>query len=435
MDNDYHHHSSTTTAANLAASASLIIARIFYGANWFNVAAIFPLIALEFGQDVSLLGSISAAFLIGVGAFQVPSGIFAARHSPRTSAIAGIAVSSAAALVSGLISEAPQLVWLRFIVGAGMAFFFSSGVVLIARYANRNSPGLSIGVMNAAHSVGGIIGILGWIVIAVAIGWRQSLVLSGAIGLATALLLVLTIPKRETTKSTDGSPPPSSSPSDRKPPLPPSPPLPLNGAAVLKILSNHSIVALGLVLTGIQAAWALTLTFIVVFLQELEASLEIIGIIASVALISAIISAPLIGRVYDRVIRDARKILLICGAATSLATAAVSTAILPVIVAAVIVIGFFAGGAFTVAYAKARRTPVRGLGLEPPDSGGDGSASSNYSALNVAWVNGLSLLGVLWMPVAFSYAVQHAGGYPAAWMLAGVLTALFVTVPLLKVEK
>jgi MFS family permease len=396
--------------SNLAASASLIIARTFYGANWFNVAAIFPLIALEFGQDVALLGSISAAFLIGVGVFQVPSGIFAARYSPRTSAIVGIAISSAAALVSGLAFEASQLIWLRFIVGSGMAFFFSSGVVLIASYASRNSPGLSIGLMNAAHSVGGVIGILGWIIIAIAIGWRQSLILGGAIGLATALLMVLTIPRTGTESA--------SSTSDRKP---------LTGSDVYKVLTSRPIIALGLALTGIQAAWALTLTFIVVYLQELAASFEIIGIIASVALLSAIVSAPLMGRIYDRVLKDARKVLLICGAAISLATASISTAALPVIVAAVIVIGFFAGGAFTVAYAKARRTPVKGLQLD--------GKGPNIGALNVAWVNGLSLLGVLWMPVAFSYAVQYGGGYDAAWIIAAVITALFATVPLLKVDK
>jgi MFS family permease len=289
-----------------------------------------------------------------------------------------------------------------------MAFFFSSGVVLIASYASRNSPGLSIGLMNAAHSVGGVIGILGWIIIAIAIGWRQSLILGGAIGLATALLMVLTIPRTENANST----------SDRKP---------LTSSHVYKVLTSRPIIALGLTLTGIQAAWALTLTFIVVYLQELGASLEIIGIIASVALISAMVSAPLIGRIYDRMLKDARKVLLICGVAISLATASISTAALPVIVTAVIVIGFFAGGAFTVAYAKARRMPVKGLQLD-----GNGP---NIGALNIAWVNGLSLLGVLWMPVAFSYAVQYGGGYHAAWIISAVITALFATIPLFKIEK
>ena len=69
------------------ASLSIITARIFYAVNWFNVAAVFPLVVLDFEQDIALLGSISAAFFIGVGIFQVPAGIFAARYSPRTSAI------------------------------------------------------------------------------------------------------------------------------------------------------------------------------------------------------------------------------------------------------------------------------------------------------------------------------------------------------------
>src|ERR687897_2649534 len=86
-------------SADASASLSLIIARIVYGINWFNISAIFPLIALEFNKDVSLLGSISAAFFIGVGLFQIPAGLFAARFNPRTSAIVGIIITSAASLL------------------------------------------------------------------------------------------------------------------------------------------------------------------------------------------------------------------------------------------------------------------------------------------------------------------------------------------------
>jgi len=99
--------------ASDAAAPSLIIARIIYGVNWFNIAAIFPFIALEFNKDVSLLGSITAAFLIGVGLFQIPAGIFAVKYSPRTSAIFGIATYSMASLLYAFASEASQLIWLR----------------------------------------------------------------------------------------------------------------------------------------------------------------------------------------------------------------------------------------------------------------------------------------------------------------------------------
>ena len=90
------------------ASLSLIVARITYGVNWFNIASIFPLIAVDFNKDVSLLGSISAAFFIGVGLFQIPAGIFAARFNPGVSAILGIVIASADALFSGFASSPLQ---------------------------------------------------------------------------------------------------------------------------------------------------------------------------------------------------------------------------------------------------------------------------------------------------------------------------------------
>src|SRR3712207_1516372 len=76
-----------------------------------------------------------------------------------------------------------------------MAFFFSSAIILIARYGKRGFPGFSIGVMNSAHSLGGIIGIFAWINIAQIVGWRPSLILSGVLGLGTALLMITTIPR------------------------------------------------------------------------------------------------------------------------------------------------------------------------------------------------------------------------------------------------
>jgi hypothetical protein len=221
---------------------------------------------------------------------------------------------------------------------------------------------------------------------------------------------------------------------------------------VWAVLSNPRLVALGLVLTGVQASWALLLTFAVVYLQSLNVRLEGTGIIASMTLVSAIVSAPLIGGFYDRMkVKDSRKILLLCGVGISVGLAAMSVQILPVIIIAIIAIGFFSGGAFTLVYAKARairvptRTKVHGDddnhdNANDNDDDDDKSAFYNSSALNVAWVNGLSLIGVLWMPLAFSLAVRSdggvgGGGYPNAWLLSAVLAALFVFIPLKKVGK
>jgi MFS family permease len=432
-------------SSDAAASSSLIIARILYGVNWFNVAAIFPLIALEFNKDVSLLGSITAAFFIGVGLFQIPAGIFAAKYSPRTSAIFGIAISSTAVILYGLASEASQLIWLRFIVGFGMAFFFSSAIILIARYGKRGFPGFSIGMMNSAHSMGGIIGIFGWIIIAQILGWRTSLILGGVLGLVTALLMIIAVPKGERELTVEDA--------NRihnklyKPRRQGQ----FKTSNVLRILSNRPLVYLGLVLIGIQAAWALELTFIVVYLRNLGFSAEITGVIASLPLISAIVSAPLIGGFYDK-IGDARKVLLICGIGMSVAIAGISIDSLYTIIACTILTGFFSGGAFTVVYEKARTLTIvdiadyrnkasaaKAKGKDfsndnNPDPSINSSSSYYFDAIKVAWVNGLSLIGVLWTPIVFSNIVMQAG-YELAWILSAVVTALFVLIPILKLSK
>ena len=246
-------------SSDAKASLSLVIARIVYGINWFNISAIFPLIALEFNKDVSLLGFISAGFFAGVGLFQIPAGIFAARYNPRISAIVGITISSTAALLCGSVLSSSELISLRFIVGFGMAFFFSSAVILIAKHGKRGFPGFSVGLMNSAHSMGGIIGIFAWIIIAQMVGWRVSLVVSGVLCLITALLMIMTIPKGNITVGYDAGMHNKDSQSARKAEK-------LKISDILKILSNHTLINLGIILIGIQAAWAVELTFIVTYL-------------------------------------------------------------------------------------------------------------------------------------------------------------------------
>jgi MFS family permease len=423
-----------------SASSSLIIARIVYGINWFNVAAIFPLVALEFNKDVSLLGSVSAAFFMGIGLFQIPAGIFAAKYNPRTSAIVGIIISSTAALLCGVISVASQLIWLRFIVGIGMAFFFSSAVILIAKYGKRGFPGFSIGIMNSAHSMGGIIGILAWIIIAQMVGWRLSLIVSGILGLVTALLMMMSIPRSELTgKYADRMGNMAYQPAREGEKL--------KIADALRVLSNRALAILGLVLIGVQAAWAVELTFIVIYLQSLGFSAELAGIIAVLPLIFAIVSAPLIGGFYDKV-RDTRKVLIICGVGMSMTIAGLSFGSLYLIIPSVILTGFFSGGAFTVVYEKARTLLIEGIPdprinstttLEAnrrnfQDKNNLINDSSYYDTLKVAWVNGLSLLGVLWTPIVFSYIAEDRS-YDLAWILSGLVTALFTIIPISKFSK
>ena len=93
------------------------------------------------------------------------------------------------------------------------------------------------------------------------------------------------------------------------------------------------------------------------------------------------------------------------------------------IILSVILTGFFSGGAFTVVYEKARTLLIEGI----PDHRNNSRKTievnrrnihdkdnnllnnpSYYDTLKVAWVNGLSLMGVLWMPIVFSYIADES---------------------------
>jgi MFS family permease len=166
---------------------SLIFARIFYAVNWFNISSIFYLIVMDFKQDISMLGLITASFLVGIGLFQVVAGILAAKYSPMKIAICGILIASVASLFSGLAIELSQMMILRFIVGIGMAFFFGPSVILISDYLGKGSEGLGVALLNSAQASGAIIGIFGWVLIAQTVGWRISLVISGILGIVSGL--------------------------------------------------------------------------------------------------------------------------------------------------------------------------------------------------------------------------------------------------------
>jgi MFS family permease len=373
---------------------SLIVARILYSINWFNVASIFYFIAADFKQDISMLGLITSSFLIGIGIFQIPAGILTAKYGPRKIAIYGIVITSSAAFLSGLSTDLLHMVILRFIVGLGMAFFFGPSVILISKYLGKASEGLGVGLLNSAHALGGIIGIFGWIIIAEVTGWRISLMLSGLLGLISGLLLVVSLIKEKI--QTDFG---------------------IKISDLRQILFNKSLIVLGLALLGFQIGSNLTLTFIVFYLADhLNVDPKIAGFIGSFNLIIALVSSPLFGRIYDR-INDAKKILIISGIVVSLSMAMIAANTLYIIILSIIIAGFFLAGGFVIVYTKAKQ--VKGL-------------HSEYETLAVSFVNGISLFNAFWVPILFSFVVNQSG-YSVAWLLGGFLTMLLV-LPLFKLK-
>jgi MFS family permease len=391
---------------NRSAVFGLLIARIVYAINWFNIASIFSYMVADFKQGISSLGLISAGFFVGVGAFQVPGGILAAKLGPRKTAIYGIMISSGAALLCGVTSNLQQIEALRFVVGVGMALFFSSSVTLITRYLGKGSEGLAVGLLNSAHSVGGFVGLFGWVILAEIIGWRQSLVISGGVGLASGLLLILWLPKEDNLYRS----------------------FQIKIADVLRVLLDRHMFGLGVVLLGAQIAWAITLTFIVFYLEDhLKVNSALAGLAASMSLVFALIAAPIFGRIYDRT-NNVRRMLLSCGLAMSVSIVGIAfSTTLYLVIISVLSVGVFSAAVFTITYTAAQGT------IAKKRSETDGVELEFDKTLAISWVNGISLFGAFWVPIIFSIIV-HQAGYASAWLISGMATLLFI-LPALGIKK
>lgn len=371
------------------ATLSIMLARVVYTINWFNIASIFYLVVSDFEENIAMLGIISASFLVSVGLFQIPAGIIAAKYGPRKIAIYGIIIASSAALVTGLASNTSQITLLRFIIGLGMACFFGPSVILISKYLGKESEGLGIGLLNSAHALGGIIGLFGWVILAEHFGWRASLILSGGLGISTAILLKSTLLAGVDEISNEFK---------------------IKVSHVFATLFNKSLIILGITLLGFQAGSSMILTFSVFyFVDHLKINPVYAGLIGSLCLIVALASSPFFGRLYDKV-GNARKLLLISGLISGLGLVGFATDSLYVITALILITGFFLSAGFVIVYAKAKEI---------------NKAHPQYQTLAISLVNGVSLFGVFWVPVFFSSVVSSLG-YEIAWLLGGLVIIILI---------
>jgi MFS family permease len=408
---------------NSWAVSSLLFARIIYAINWFNIASTFSHISSDFKQDISLLGLLTTSFLIGVGIFQVPGGILAAIKGSRRTAIYGITIASSAALMCGLSSNLQQIEILRFVVGLGMALFFGSSVTLITRYLGRGSEGFAVALLNSAHSIGGIIGIFGWAILAEIIGWRQSILLSGVLGLISSILLFAFLSWKDEDEEEKLQQQSQQRTKVKH--------FQIMKSNIGKVLLDKNLFAFGLVLLGAQIAWGLPLTFIVFYLEDyLKVNPSTAGLIAGLGLISGIISAPIFGRIYDKT-KKIRRLLLVCGIVMSIGVAGIAvttTASSGLYIAGIsnVLVGIFSAAVFTIAYASAKETNRnRRTEISNEDDTKSTITKNSYDSLAIGWVNGLSLFGAFWVPIFFSFVVQHLG-YVTAWLLGGISSLLFV---------
>jgi len=372
----------------------LLLARIQYTINWFNISSIFYFIALDFNLNINTLGLITTSFLIGVGLFQVPAGILVAKYGPKKLSIIGIFLSSGMALISGFSQDELQITLSRFVVGVGMAFFFGASVTLISNQLGKGNEGLGVGLLNSGHAIGALWGIFGWVALSEFIGWRLSIIIGGIIGFAIIIIMRIGLLEEDNKR-------------DFK----------IKSNELKDVLFNKSLIILGITLLGYQTGAGLTLTFIVLYLiEEIHINPIVAGLLGSLSLIIGIIISPISGKLYDR-FKNAKRLLFISAILSALSIMLISTNNIYIITVSLITSGIFLSVGFVVIYARARESR---------------KIIPEYHTLSVGYVNGISLFGSFWIPVIFSFTVSQFN-YHIAWLCAGI-TIIILSLPILMLD-
>ena len=373
--------------AHRGAFWSLIVARVVYAVNWYNIASIFAPMAVELKSDVSGLGILASSFYLGIVLFQIPGGLLAAKYGPRRTSFVGIFLASVSAFLTGFSAGVQEAAALRFIVGVGMALFFSPGVSLIAKYYRKGSEGFGIGLYNSAFDLGGALGLFGWALLAEVLGWRQSLFISGGMGIVTSLLIIVLIPKEDLSGSS-----------------------PIKLRELSDVLLNKELLILSLNMLGQDVGSILVGSFIVYYLESaLGVRYELAGSAGALYLLTMLAISPVSGRIYDR-LKDVRRLMLISGLVMSAGVGAAAFGGVYGAFVATIIVGLSAGLGFTVGFSAARET---------------NRSQVKYESLAIAWANSISLSAGFWSPVLFSLVVSSYG-YPPAWLLGSLLTLALV---------
>lgn len=374
-----------------AAASVLVLARIVYAFNWYNVGAVLPLVGTGLHATTGELGVVLGAFLVGAGIFQVPAGLLALRWGYRTTSIFALGLMGAFCLASALSPNWVVLAALRFGAGAGAAFFFAPALGLVSSYYPEGSRGPVIGIYNSGFSIGSGIGLFVGALIGAAVGWPWALAVGGI-----ALLIV-------------GA---GSAVS-----LPPFPRLHLapdwrsawqRGRPLLR---SRNLWALSLGMSGAWGAFYIVAQYFVQFSATVHPDwpIALAAGIPTVMIVTEVFGGPIGGWFAERR-ADMRRILLLWGGASAVGVVLIPFLPLGALWPLFVFLGFADGVVFAVIYLIPTYLP---------------EGRGENMALAIGLVNSIQLfLGSL---IAILFGVIAGGpGYDPAWIFAGVVLAGFL---------
>lgn len=361
---------------------SIILSRAIYALNWYNISPLFLMVSVTLGIPLSLLGLVPAFFLLGAGIFQIPAGIISARFGAKKTAMLGMYILSISTILSGLSWDSSSLFIFRFLVGVGAAFYFSPAIGILKNLFSEGRRGLSMGLYNGAFNLGAGISVATFGIFAQMVGWRESLIISGIMGLIITFENHITLPEARGVANKNFS----------------------------KVLMNKDIIFLGLALAGFWGTYFATAQLLDSYLiKERGLTQSLGGYISSIILFTGIIGGPLGGHLLDR-FGHGKLILAIMAITSSMVIASIPFQNVYTIILSAFVLGIFAVGIFSILYA------IPTFYSEIPE---------NMIPLSIGLINSIQISVGSIAPFAFTF-ISEKSSYTYGWLFLGAFVLVFL---------
>ncbi len=365
---------------------SVLTSRVIYTINWFNIAPLLGatgLIAVALNIDLPSQGLLTSSFLLGAGIFQIPAGIVSARWGPKNTSQLGMLILSLSGIGEGLSPNFPVLLLSRFLLGLGAALFFAPAIGILTPLFKPEEEGFVLGLYNSCFSIGGAIGLFGWVLVTDLLGWQGGLILGGVIGVASVLIGQVVIPRDKPVEKA-------------------------KRRSIRPVFKNRNIWLIAFGVLGLWGSIFSSSSFLEAYTKDtFSLSAYIAGLMASLIMFASIFGGPTGGRLSDR-FRNRKIFILIPGIITSIGVILFGVSQPTELWLLIPLVGFMDSIVFSTMYASASQYPEVG---------------HEYAPLGISIINSVQILGSYPIPIIFTLLVSAYGNnYSAGWFFMGGLS-------------
>lgn len=158
-----------------------------------SYSTVLALIKEDLGLSYTMSGALMSAYFTGYTIGQIPWGALADRYGPKKVMVASILGIASATVLFGASHEFWQILLARFLAGLLGAGVFVPSVKLISGWFSPATRGTALGMLSVGGSVGLVV--TSWLTpyASLRLGWRGAMIASGFIGLASTVMMWVTL--------------------------------------------------------------------------------------------------------------------------------------------------------------------------------------------------------------------------------------------------